>query len=393
MVSSISQHTKIHIKQEPISPPALKNNKRIFIKQEPISPINKRICIKQEPISPINHPSSIEYPSSYMPLPNAQTPIFEPNTTRTVLPPLPPLSALSSFFPASSPQNTQYPLPSYSQRPQSQYFTPILPTYSPISVNQYSLNPAFSSASLIFSGSLQRNETTSPYLIKDYFIKLLQSDADNTQPLLLPMNRAPNGQPFYISFKNHLNSSNFIPSNGFILYPKVGLYEGQIHNQVANGEGNFTFLNVKHSIASNWAKTHIGKYVNGVPHGYGSCIYTNNDRYKGHFAMGMRSDDKGVYTFANGDEFIGSFLMDELVDGGTFTKKDGKILAGYLSFLLEGNSKIERTESQLINGLEIGSIYYKDEKVVGGNLDYLIEITSQLQKMNMGLVKFEYEQT
>ncbi len=66
--------------------------------------------------------------------------------------------------------------------------------------------------------------------------------------------------------------------------------------------------------------TYEGTIQHNEPHGYGTFMYVNGDKYTGYCAFG-RSDGFGKYTFSNGNTYVGYFSAGKLHGIGTYDTK------------------------------------------------------------------------
>lgn len=73
--------------------------------------------------------------------------------------------------------------------------------------------------------------------------------------------------------------------------------------------------------------TFVGDLRNGEPHGQGTMVMRNGDRYEGQFANGL-FEGRGVYVWQNGDRFEGSFRAGEMHGSGRFTLASGQVTTG-----------------------------------------------------------------
>ena len=108
--------------------------------------------------------------------------------------------------------------------------------------------------------------------------------------------KMPNGVGLWISRKNQLIQAKFslgVIQRGFcrILYPNGEYYEGFVANE-------------------------------GIRHGSGMHFYANGDIYDGDFVKNLRVG-KSRLLLADGSEFIGQFIDDEVDGHGILTDKAG----------------------------------------------------------------------
>ena len=67
---------------------------------------------------------------------------------------------------------------------------------------------------------------------------------------------------------------------------------------------------------------HLNCFINGKANGKGIFTYTNGDEYVGEFVHGLRSG-KGIYIFANGDKYEGEFERNLFNGKGVLTLVNG----------------------------------------------------------------------
>jgi hypothetical protein len=65
----------------------------------------------------------------------------------------------------------------------------------------------------------------------------------------------------------------------------------------------------------------------GRPHGHGSLVFAQGDRYDGEFEGGRRSG-RGVYTYANGDVYTGMWKKDVREGEGVLRYANGDVYNG-----------------------------------------------------------------
>ena len=61
--------------------------------------------------------------------------------------------------------------------------------------------------------------------------------------------------------------------------------------------------------------------------GYGVYQYANGDKYEGSFNAGYKSG-RGKYTAADGGVFVGEYLLDKRHGRGTYKYPDGRLFEG-----------------------------------------------------------------
>ena len=65
----------------------------------------------------------------------------------------------------------------------------------------------------------------------------------------------------------------------------------------------------------------------GRPHGHGSLVFAQGDRYDGEFEGGRRSG-RGAYTYANGDVYTGMWKKDVREGDGVLRYSNGDVYNG-----------------------------------------------------------------
>lgn len=73
--------------------------------------------------------------------------------------------------------------------------------------------------------------------------------------------------------------------------------------------------------------TYTGDLRDGEPHGQGSMVMINGDRYEGQFVDGL-FEGQGVYVWQNGDRYEGRFRAGEMHGQGRFTLSGGQVTTG-----------------------------------------------------------------
>lgn len=73
--------------------------------------------------------------------------------------------------------------------------------------------------------------------------------------------------------------------------------------------------------------TYAGDLRDGEPHGQGSMVMRNGDRYEGQFVDGL-FEGQGVYVWQNGDRYEGRFRAGEMHGQGRFTLSGGQVTTG-----------------------------------------------------------------
>ena len=121
-----------------------------------------------------------------------------------------------------------------------------------------------------------------------------------------------------------------VPSgSGKMVWPGLGIYEGEYINGKRDGTGTFTW-------------TYDGEPEDGQPVTYqgqwrddeigpnGTLTFANLGTYEGEFSKKARNG-KGKFTWLNGDRYEGAWSNDQITGLGTFTAADGTVLEGQFS--------------------------------------------------------------
>ena len=93
---------------------------------------------------------------------------------------------------------------------------------------------------------------------------------------------------------------------------------------------------------------YVGEVKRKRPHGNGSVLYTNGDKYNGGFVNGMR-EGTGVYEYKNGDRYEGGYNEDEKHGTGVFVFADGRKYDGRV-YITVAKPKI------FVAGIKLGNI-------------------------------------
>ncbi len=88
--------------------------------------------------------------------------------------------------------------------------------------------------------------------------------------------------------------------SGLIETDRIGCIEGDCEN----GKGTYVYRE--------GSAKYIGEFVNGQPHGFGTCIYANGDYYRGEWAEGAYAG-KGTLYLKDGTEVTGYWRAGEYV--------------------------------------------------------------------------------
>ncbi|QIB27932.1 copper amine oxidase N-terminal domain-containing protein [Caloranaerobacter azorensis] len=70
-----------------------------------------------------------------------------------------------------------------------------------------------------------------------------------------------------------------------------------------------------------------GELLNGIPNGYGKCVWNNGDIYEGNWFDGQKSG-QGKYIWANGDIYEGNWHEGRIYGKGKYTFANGDIYEG-----------------------------------------------------------------
>ncbi|MFT4667565.1 MAG: hypothetical protein ACI9XB_004537 [Gammaproteobacteria bacterium] len=93
-----------------------------------------------------------------------------------------------------------------------------------------------------------------------------------------------------------------------------------------------------------------GKFMNGLPNGYGEQSWPDGSYYEGNFAEGFRHG-KGAQLLDNGDQYIGTFKRGLMNGMGTYIWANGTVYKGeYKNDNLEGFGNITFTTGASYEG-------------------------------------------
>lgn len=88
--------------------------------------------------------------------------------------------------------------------------------------------------------------------------------------------------------------------SGMIEADRLGCIEGDCEN----GKGTYIYRE--------GSAKYVGEFVNGQPHGFGTCLYANGDYYRGEWAEGAYSG-KGTLYLKDGTEVTGYWRSGEYI--------------------------------------------------------------------------------
>ncbi|KAL7544055.1 hypothetical protein ACHAXR_013494 [Thalassiosira sp. AJA248-18] len=96
------------------------------------------------------------------------------------------------------------------------------------------------------------------------------------------------------------------------------IYEGEIENGKAHGNGKFTFDD---------GEVYDGDWVEDKRHGHGKVTYANGSVYEGQWKNGKKQG-KGIFTFADGGVYEGEWKDGKIHGKGQITFADGNVYDG-----------------------------------------------------------------
>lgn len=133
-------------------------------------------------------------------------------------------------------------------------------------------------------------------------------------------------------------------------------WSGEVLNQMAHGEGTYTWVN---------GDRYVGAMVKNVRHGKGKYYWRNGETYDGDWKDNYQHG-YGTYHFANGDVYIGNF-SENLRDGyGTYTYSNGDKYAGEI----EANHFHGRGKMTYARGIIVDGQFEKNNPVYGTTIIY-----------------------
>jgi len=98
-----------------------------------------------------------------------------------------------------------------------------------------------------------------------------------------------------------------------------GKYEGKYNGYgLRHGYGVFTWAN---------GTVYKGSWSNDLMHGEGTMLFANGEKYEGYWSKGQMRG-YGVYTWPNGDKYEGQFKDGQRHGVGVFTKASGEVHDG-----------------------------------------------------------------
>ena len=159
---------------------------------------------------------------------------------------------------------------------------------------------------------------------------------------------------------------------GTLTYSDGSVYEGEIRDGKANGEGTRTYSNgdyykgeFKDDLFLNgkgihtWAddgRFYEGEYKDGKANGEGAMTYADGSMYKGEWKDGQRNG-QGVFTWANGNVYDGGFKDSVRSGHGIMTYAEGD-QKGRLKY--DGNWENDKINGRGIMTYTNGIIYDGD---------------------------------
>lgn len=189
----------------------------------------------------------------------------------------------------------------------------------------------------------------------------------------------------YIGQISYDKSYEQIPDGyGTLIYENGDKYEGQWSNGLINGYGTMTYAdgskkeggwtdgNLMFEViigngntityrGAYYNATYTGKLLNILPHGYGTLVLDNGDKYEGEFKFGKKNG-KGTYTWADGTTYVGEWKNDMHNGYGIYTTSEGTYTGnfkdnnpdGYVTMVLKSGLKYE---GEFKSGLRHGKGY------------------------------------
>lgn len=113
---------------------------------------------------------------------------------------------------------------------------------------------------------------------------------------------------------------------GRMVWPGLGIYEGDFLNNKRQGNGTFTWtyenepeIGAPVKYEGDWNNDKIGSH--------GTLVLAGVGTYEGDFSKQIRSGD-GTFTWLNGDIYTGAWSNDVITGEGTLRLTDGTVLAG-----------------------------------------------------------------
>lgn len=103
---------------------------------------------------------------------------------------------------------------------------------------------------------------------------------------------------------------------GTYIYPNGDKYVGQYRYGMKEGQGTYTYLS---------GEKHVGQWKDDKHDGQGTYTWLSGEKYVGQFKHGKK-EGQGTHTFLNG-VFVGDF-KDNVECKGKFNGKDGTVLTG-----------------------------------------------------------------
>ncbi len=106
---------------------------------------------------------------------------------------------------------------------------------------------------------------------------------------------------------------------GTAIYKNGNKYVGHWKNGKKNGYGTFTFAN---------GAKYVGYFANNIPNGKGTITVTNHYKYVGEWKNGVK-EGYGEKTWTDGDKYEGEWRNDKMSGKGTYTWKSGDKYVGF----------------------------------------------------------------